>query len=256
MHHTLCKNCEHTFEGNFCSNCGQKTNTIRLNWHFVKEELQYTFLHINKGFLYSVKELLTRPGETVREYLEGKRVKHYKPILLVFVLAGLNGLLSQKIDYKAFMPKNDVKNIVATEMPKIMNWIFSHYALVELALLPIFSLCSWLAFKKYGYNYVENIIINCFASAQRLLIGLITIPLMYLIDPKYLLTFSSLISIPVYGVTIWLYLQLYKKHEIGNVILRLLLFGFLATMVFFAAIIIATIVVLYYMVKTGQLEIN
>jgi hypothetical protein len=199
---------------------------------------------------------LTRPGETVREYLEGKRVKHYKPILLVFVLAGLNGLLSQKIDYKAFMPKNDVKNIVATEMPKIMNWIFSHYALVELALLPIFSLCSWLAFKKYGYNYVENIIINCFASAQRLLIGLITIPLMYLIDPKYLLTFSSLISIPVYGVTIWLYLQLYKKHEIGNVILRLLLFGFLATMVFFAALIIATIVVLFYMVKTGQLEIN
>jgi hypothetical protein len=154
------------------------------------------------------------------------------------------------------MPKNDVKNIVATEMPKIMNWIFSHYALVELALLPIFSLCSWLAFKKYGYNYVENIIINCFASAQRLLIGLITIPLMYLIDPKYLLTFSSLISIPVYGVTIWLYLQLYKKHEIGNVILRLLLFGFLATMVFFAALIIATIVVLFYMVKTGQLEIN
>lgn len=256
MHYHLCKNCEHTFEGNFCSNCGQKTNTVRLDWHFVKEELQYTFLHINKGFLYSLKQLITRPGDTVREFLEGKRVKHYKPILLVFVLAGLNGLLSQKIDYHAFMPKNDTKNIVANEMPKMMNWIFSHYAAVELALLPLFSLCSWLAFKKYGYNYIENIIINCFASAQRLTFGLITIPIMYLIDSKYLISVSSLMSIPVYGLTIWLYLQLYKNHEIGNVILRLLLFGIMATIVFIGAILIASIFFIMYLIKTGQIEIN
>lgn len=256
MNLNLCKNCEHTFEGNFCSNCGQKTNTVRLNWHFVKEELQYTFLHINKGFLYSVKQLLTRPGDTVREFLEGKRVKHYKPILLVFVLAGLNGLLSQKIDYHAFMPKNDAKNIVANEMPKMMNWIFSHYAVVELALLPLFSLCSWLAFKKYGYNYIENIIINCFASAQRLTFGLITIPIMYLIDSKYLISVSSLMSIPVYGLTIWLYLQLYKNHKIGNVILRLLLFGIMATVVFIGAILTASIFFIMYLIKTGQINVN
>ncbi len=255
MHHHLCKNCEHTFEGNFCSNCGQKTNTVRLNWHFVKEELQYTFLHINKGFLFSIKQLLTRPGDTVREFLEGKRIKHYKPILLVFVLAGLNGLLSQQIDYKGFMPESG-NNVVAKEMPKMMNWLFSHYALVELALLPLFSLCSWLAFKKYGYNYIENIIINCFASAQRLIIGLLTLPILFLVDSEYLMAVTSLISLPVYGVTIWLYLQLYKKHVIGDVIIRTLLFGFLATIAFFSMILISEGIYFFYLYKTDQLKLN
>jgi len=253
MHHHLCKNCEHTFEGNYCSNCGQKTNTKRLDWNYVKDEVKYVFLHINKGFLYTVKQLLTRPGDTTRDFLEGKRVNHYKPILLVFVLAGLNGFISQYIDYSGFMPEYG-NNAVAKEMPKMMNWILSHYALVELTLLPVFSLCSWFAFKKYGYNYIENIIINCFASAQRLILGLVSFPILFLVDSKYTMMISSLLSLPVYGITIWLYLQLYKKQVIGDVIIRLLLFGFLATIAFFSMIIISEIIYFFYLYKTGHLK--
>lgn len=177
MNQQLCKNCQHTFENNFCSNCGQKTTTTRLNWHFVKDELQYTFLHFNKGLLFTAKELFKRPGETIRDYIDGKRVQHYKPILLVFVLAGLTAFLSHYIDIEKIIPTSSSNS--ALSVPKYLDRMISHYAFIELGLIPIISLCSYFAFKKWGYNYIENIVINCFASAQRLLFGIAIFPIEY-----------------------------------------------------------------------------
>ena len=231
----LCKNCEHVFQGNFCSNCGQKTNTVRLNWHYIQDELKYTFLHINKGLLFTVKQLLTRPGNSVREFIEGKRVQHYKPILLVFVLAGLNGLLSHYFHFEKMFTKLEELSASQQQQKKlpfnqadIYTWIVDHYAIFELGLLPIISLCSWLAFKKWGYNYVENIIINSYASGARLAVSILLFPLIYIArNNDFFLILTSISGFLSVGITIWLYIQLYKNHELGKVILRILLFGFL-----------------------------
>lgn len=55
------------------------------------DEIQYTFLHTNKGLLYSIKHILKNPGNTAREFIDGNRVNHYKPILLTFLLGGIAG---------------------------------------------------------------------------------------------------------------------------------------------------------------------
>ena len=257
MQPILCKNCEHTFQGNFCNHCGQKSKTTRLNWGYLKDEIEYTFLHINKGFLYSIKQIITRPGDTAREFIEGKRVHHYKPILMVFVLAGLNGFLTSflKIDKEILsVAKVSSKNKEFQEnFLKMYEWIFSHYALIELAFIPFLSLFSWIAFKKYGYNYIENIIINSFASSQRLIFGVITFPLMYFANPKYVMSISSILYIPILGLTTWFYLQLYKDKVIGNVILRLILFGFLMFIAFFITVILLTFLYLIHLKNTGKL---
>lgn len=259
MHHHLCKNCQHTFEGNFCSNCGQKTNTVRLNWHFVKDELQYTFLHINKGLLYTAKELFTRPGETIRGYIEGKRVQHYKPILLVFVLAGLNGLLTHYIGIEKMIPPTDNKAKIKAGFSfgkESMDWILTHYALIELLLVPIISLCSYLAFKKWGYNYIENIIVNCFASGQRLFFGIAIFPLLYLSSyTNNFLFISSILSIPTYLLTVWTYYKIYDNRAIGDFILRFLLFAFLLVL-FFILVMVIAIVVIVVLTKSHYIKLN
>lgn len=258
MHQELCKNCNHVYKGNYCSNCGQKTNTVRLNWHFVKEEIQYTFLHINKGLLYTAKQLFTRPGKTVSDYIDGKRVQHYKPILLVFVLAGLNGLLTHYLNLGRVMQFSNTgtDKKMAFDPVKFFDWITSHYALIELIFLPIVAFSSWLAFKKWGFNYIENIIINCFASGQRLLYGIATFPILYLFkDTKYFLILSSIIGFPVYLLTIWLFIDLYNYNNknLGSIILRFLLFGVILFTVFVAIIFIA-IIVLVTLIKLGYID--
>ncbi len=144
MHHNLCKNCTYTFEGNFCSNCGQKTNTKRLDWHYIYEELKYTFLHVNSGLLFTAKQLYIRPGHMVREFIEGKRVKHYKPILLVFVLAGIMSLALHYLKLEKLISNytTDQKDVTI----KIFGWITKHYTIVELLLLPFISLASWITY--------------------------------------------------------------------------------------------------------------
>jgi hypothetical protein len=252
MNQHLCKNCKHVFEGNFCSNCGQKSHTVRLNWHFVKDELQYTFLHINKGLLYTAKQLFTRPGDTVREFIEGKRVQHYKPILLVFVLAGLNGLLTHYLNVdKIFklIDKNPSKKVPFTPA-EVFEWVTTHYALIELLLIPLISLCSWLAFKKWGYNYIENIIINCFASGQRMIFGILVFPILFLLNNSdYLLIAQSILGLPVYALTIWLYIDLYKNKDLGERILRILLFGFNLVVAMILIMIPVVLGIVYYFLK-------
>lgn len=255
----LCKNCEHVFQGNFCSNCGQKTNTVRLDWHYIQDELKYTFLHINKGFLYTAKQLFIRPGHTVREFIEGKRIQHYKPILMLFVLAGLNGLLMHFIPVEEFIykPSHDTDVVRQQKIGKeIYDFLTKNYALYELLILPIYALCSWLAFKKFGYNYIENIIINCFATSQRLLIGILFFPIQYFLrESPFLVFFSFIMVIPPIGYTVWLIIQLYQKQDLGNVIVRMLLFVFNITL-FIVLLIVLGIILFVYLVKMGYVDKN
>lgn len=253
-----CKNCENTFEGNFCSNCGQKVNTVRLNWHYLKDEFKYVFLHVNKGLLYTAKQLFIRPGDTVREFIEGKRVQHYKPILMLFVLAGINGLIMHFFPAEKFIYPNSTNALSASKQieitKKLMDLLSSHYTLFELILLPIYSFCSWLAFKKYGYNYIENIIINCYATSLRLMIGILFFPIQYLLlNSPYLILISFLTMIPSIGYTIWLIVQLYKDKDLGNVILRMLLFCF--NLALFALLLfIIGIFILVFLAKSGYID--
>lgn len=259
MQQHICKNCEHVFEGNFCNHCGQKSKTERLNFHYLQDEIKYTFLHINKGLLYSVKQLIVRPGDTVREFLEGKRVSHYKPILLLVVLAGISGLLAHYFLDFSEIYKNSQAIVVNTDgqkvdfTKKIMDWIMEHYSLYEIIQLPLVSLASYLAFKKYGYNYIENIIINSFAASQRLIYGLLIFPLEYFaIKFNFFALYSILSLVFIILISIWFYIKLFKDKVIGDVIVRLLLFGFLAFMFF--SILVAF--VFFYAMYNSQLGVH
>lgn len=243
MHVSLCKNCSHTFEGNFCSNCGQKTTTKRLDWQYVYDELKYTFLHVNNGLLFTAKQLYIRPGVMVREFIEGKRVKHYKPILMVFVLAGIMGLALHYLKLEKLVSNYNSGNPEVTA--KTFRWISSHYTIVELLLLPIISLASWITYRKWGYNYIENVIINSFATSQRLLFSIATFPILYLLQDKSLFL-KNIIQFPEYLLTIWMYWQLYPNKTVNQRIVRLFLFVVAIIILFFGTIILGVIGYLAY----------
>lgn len=61
--------------------------------HFLWNETQSQVLSFDKGILYTSEQLFLRPGESIREYLGGKRVTHIKPIALVILLTGFFALL-------------------------------------------------------------------------------------------------------------------------------------------------------------------
>lgn len=88
-----CKNCSKTFEGNFCNNCGQKTSTQRINYQYLVHEIQHLVVHVDKGFFYTLKELILKPGTAIKDYIDGKRVNFFKPTSFVIILSLVHAFL-------------------------------------------------------------------------------------------------------------------------------------------------------------------
>lgn len=256
----ICKNCGYDFEGNYCNNCGQKAKTVRLDWHYLSDEAKYTFLHFNNGLMYSCKQLVTRPGHTVREYVEGQRVKHYKPFLLLFVLAGIYGFCTHYIDFEHMAFSQESHEMDAREqylqsvLIVFMKWITTHYSLIEILTLPIASLCSWIAFKSWGYNYVEHIVINAFSASLRILVSLVIFPFNYaLLNTPFSMVTGMLGILGTFGASVWCYVQFFKDRNLGDFILRYLLLMFLMGMVYIVISVIAVVFVLLDMKEKGVL---
>ncbi len=82
-----CLNCNSDVVGDFCSTCGQKTSTKRFSLkHFITHDLIHGVFHLDKGLLFTIKELFTRPGHSIREYVQGKRIKHFNYFTAILIL--------------------------------------------------------------------------------------------------------------------------------------------------------------------------
>jgi len=69
-----CLNCNSEATGSYCYNCGQKTSTMRFSInHIFKSDIANQYYSFFKnGLFFTLKELATRPGYSIREYILGK----------------------------------------------------------------------------------------------------------------------------------------------------------------------------------------
>lgn len=178
---STCKNCTTEYSGNFCSNCGQSADTHPINFHYLWHDIQHGIFHFDKGLFFTIKELFKRPGETIREFIDGKRVSHFKPIAMVFLLGSIYGLLYHyfDIDTSGDLPK-DMDNESALLLNNINNWISSHYALSTILMIPFASIASYWAFYSKEYNLVEHLILNSFITGQKLVVSFLLFPFVYM----------------------------------------------------------------------------
>lgn len=187
-----CKNCSHhlLLSQKFCHNCGQSTDTHRINFHFLVHEIQHGIFHVDGGILFTLKELFTRPGHTLREYLAGQRKSHFPPLLLVVILGSLCALFQYWIIGKKI--STQVKtSLLTTEDNEvhqyldfqglveyfrlIFEWLSNHFAFSVLLVIPAAAFAFFLGFRKYGLNYPEWLVIFLFLAGQSLAVYLIFI---------------------------------------------------------------------------------
>jgi Protein of unknown function (DUF3667) len=89
-------------------------------------------MHLDKGILFTTKELFTRPGHSIREFLDGKRVRHFKPISMVIILAGIYGFLSHNFHINILASNYEITgsgkdfNAIKEAIRKISEWLSQH----------------------------------------------------------------------------------------------------------------------------------
>jgi len=251
---STCKNCGHQYEGNFCNNCGQTSNTKEINFGSILKEIQHSVLQIDKGILYTTKELITRPGHTIREYLYGKRVKHFKPFAYILILSTIYVLLTRFSNKTTFLEEifrgltdgmKDAENDKSKEnlefFVSLLQWMKNNYAYTTLMTIPIISLASYWSFYKAKYNYFQHLILNAYVAGQRTAVYLMLLPIVYIVSDQKVddIIDHSKIALGIL-LTFWSYNQFFDKLSPISKILRTVLTYILMAIIFF--LILATFV--------------
>jgi hypothetical protein len=235
-----CKNCSHIYKGHFCSNCGQTSDTHRLNFHFLWHEIRHSLFHFDEGILYSGKQLFSKPGHTIREFIEGKRVKQFKPISLVIVLATLYGLLYHYFHISFVEPSPNSASEAGIDIVKFNEWMGTHYAWITLLTIPLYTIGTSIAFRKQGYNLVEYFILNTFKASQKLFVHIATFPLLYYFNGTHSMRTLSFIIYLVDVVFIyWTNAQFFNKLSLK----KSLLLTLLSQLIFLSCLILTIVVV-------------
>ncbi|CAL2094311.1 conserved membrane protein of unknown function [Tenacibaculum sp. 190524A02b] len=206
-----CLNCNNDVEENFCQICGQKVSTHRfsLKYLFDKGILNGVFM-INKGLFYTLKELLTRPGHSIREYINGKRVKHLNAFNLLLLLITVAYFLDTYTNLKLADVMNESSKEFATSFEKFMK---EYPRLIYIMNVPLMAISSFLIFRKSKLNLAENIILSTYKSSAEILL---TMPLILLAifykDLSVLKIAYQLSPLLAFGYSFWFYYQFFSTY--------------------------------------------
>lgn len=203
-----CRNCNSTINDKFCGNCGQPVQLKRIDGHFVRHEIAHV-LHLDKGIFYTVKELLIRPGTTVRTFISEDRNRLVKPILFLIICSLVYSLTSHAFH----ADKMEIKEVRAIPvLHSILDWIDHHYGYANLIMGIFIAVWLRLFFRKAGYNFFEILILLCFVMGASMLLFTVVL----IIGKLAHVNLGFALYIPVYIYTIWAIGQFFGPKKISS----------------------------------------
>jgi len=170
MHNTICLNCDTVLTGKFCHECGQKADTHRITAkHFIMHDLLHGVWHIEKGILFTLKEVFTRPGYAALDYIHGRRVKYYNIFYLILMVLGFMFVLS---GYTEDGATESIDQVTDANRRIVLEAIDKNIKLVYLLFLPIMAVVGFVLFRKLRFNFSEHLIIAGFTFLGMLIFAM------------------------------------------------------------------------------------
>lgn len=162
-----CKNCYTEINLNYCPNCGQSAKIKRIDGHYIMHEIEH-ILHFERGILFTIRELLIRPGKSIRHFIAEDRARLVKPVIFIIVTSLIYTLILHFFHIEDGAFKLDETKQPVTSL--ILKWIEGHYGYANIIMGAVIAFWIKIFFKKYNYNYFEIIILLCFVMGMEMLI--------------------------------------------------------------------------------------
>lgn len=147
VHH--CNNCGEDFTGNFCPVCSQKAGLGRIGWRSVHQGIMDIWGLGTRSLLYSIWQLLLRPGHIISDYIDGKRQVSFPPVKMLFIIAVIYSMV-----YYWLLPtifKIQVEPVITPEdqviMGDMVSWLETNYSWFALIMALLAVLPTWVMFR-------------------------------------------------------------------------------------------------------------
>ena len=204
-----CLNCSNAVTENFCGSCGQKTTVHRYSFkHFIEHDLIHGIWHVDNGILFTIRELFTRPGHSIREFNNGKRVGYFSFVTLLLLILGISHFLGEyaQIKISDLMPESSKGAI-----NEVQEFTKKYPKSMLLITIPFYSIFSFLWFKKTKLNLTEHFVLNSYKTVAESLIGLLFLIItIFYTDIKVLTIIYSFISLLTLVYAFWFYRQFFS----------------------------------------------
>ncbi|MCR4921550.1 MAG: DUF3667 domain-containing protein [Bacteroidaceae bacterium] len=191
----VCLCCGTEFRGHFCPGCGQKSDTKRLTVRHVVDSVLSIFTNADGRLIHTLRDLFSRPGYMMRDYVRGHRVEYISPIQMLFCLATvylfIQWVLHVNPDEAIItqaVPTNTAETAVEMALTQqvqsflrtfMSNKAFSSLAMVFFMTVPMKYRLRHTE-RGRDLNYVELYYIAAYAECQSMIIVIAMLPLMWL----------------------------------------------------------------------------
>ena len=125
-------------------------------------------INFDRGIFYTIRELIIKPGNTVREFLLYDRNRIVKPMVFLIVCSLVYTMFQQLLHFEDGYV--NAGGFGDSAVSNIFNWIQKNYGYANILMSIFIAGCIKLFFKKYDYNFYEIIILLCFIMGVGMLI--------------------------------------------------------------------------------------
>lgn len=187
-----CKNCGASGSGKYCPSCGESYEGSRLTPHGLLHEAFHFFTHFDKGFAYTLKQLIIAPGKMQRQYIEGVRRRYQKPFSMFFICATFAALALYWINVilVRYFHSGDAQEAA---------FFHEYWVVFQVCMMPVYTLIAWVVFKKSGCNYAEIGVFQLYTFSLIFLI-LVAVNLLRFLWPELQTRYLELPSIIIYCI--------------------------------------------------------
>ena len=250
-----CKNCNSVNINNFCSDCGQKVYEKRFTIKSFITDLLAVF-NLERGFFYTAKMLLIRPGQVTNDYLRGKTKPYVNPLKYLLIIGGVYAFLilylnifDTGLEAITNLKPNESLQTNSEEVLQLQNQWLNYYRkiinFIPLLMVPFISMVTKWFYKSKHLFYGEHLIINSYLFVQSFLILIVLTPLV-LIFPSLTSYFPIITVIVIFIYLSYAFKGAYNvtpvKSFLGTVFS--LLVGYLLFILFVLLIIFLIVVII------------
>lgn len=155
----VCLSCHSLLYGPFCSACGKPKALRRIDGGFVLDQIASVF-NLHRGFFYSIRELLVRPGPTVQEFLHSDRSRLVKPIVFILITSLIYNLAQRWLGFEDNYAT--AGGLDGTATAQILGWIQGNYGYTNILMGGFIALWIKIFFRKTNHNFFEILVLLCY----------------------------------------------------------------------------------------------
>lgn len=217
-----CPHCGTGQAGLYCAQCGHPLEVPRIDRKYLAREMSSIF-NLERGFLLTAREILLRPGISIRAFLHHDRKRLMKPMVFIIACSLIYTLLQQWLKFEdGYVNYGAGDGSTATV---IFEWVSKNYGYSNLLMAFFIALWLKLFFRKYRYNLFELLIVLCYTMGMGMLLfaffgGVQSLLPIHVLDKFFLLGILYIIWAigRVYDRSGWFkYIKVFLSYMLGMV---------------------------------------